>query len=214
MTTTDETITDGSAQKFTNVPFTSQTVAHNNFMDQANFNSSSLLSNNNGVLEQRAQSVQAVPLGGLNYNTQQVIPQALHQQSANIPINHGTAVLNTGQVNYQIHHTNNIIVAHGKSKSQLSQQNAIPPQKKANKANSQQRATFLQSSTNVNNSYENQGKISEVKNSIISASGGVSALLVFDFNILHSTCEGTHTRWRSASKAKASSTRITHCNKI
>jgi len=27
--------------------------------------------------------------------------------------------MNTGQVNYQIHHTNNIIVANGKPKSQL-----------------------------------------------------------------------------------------------
>ena len=60
---------------------------------------------------------------------------------ANIPVNHGTAVLNTGQVNYQIHHTNNIIVSHGKSKSQFSlqQQPPLSQQKKSQKASSTQR---------------------------------------------------------------------------
>jgi hypothetical protein len=94
--TSNESITEGSAQKFTDVPFASQSAAHNNFMDQSNFNAASILQNN-GILEQRAQSVQAVPIVGLNYNSQPVgMTQPMHQASANIPINHGTAVLNTG----------------------------------------------------------------------------------------------------------------------
>lgn len=73
-------------------------------------------------------------------------------------------MLNTGQVNYQIHHTNNIIVANGKPK----QPQPNSQKKQSTKASARQ---------TVNASYENaRGQIAEVKNSAITASGGVSSL--------------------------------------
>lgn len=76
-------------------------------------------------------------------------------------------MLNTGQVNYQIHHTNNIIVANGKTK----QQQPGSQKKQSTKASARQ-------ATSVINSYETRGQIAEVKNQVITASGGVSRNLM------------------------------------
>lgn len=60
----DESITEVSQTKFAQ-PFQTQSVAHNNFIDASNFTSTGHLLAGS-ILDQRANSVQSVPLNTLN----------------------------------------------------------------------------------------------------------------------------------------------------